>query len=222
MELPPFLLDQWLEQKFTAIPPIEFDLGSSTGPVWTSRELLSLGGDLEDLLDTNLFYTPPAGTPELREELARMQVVEPESVLVTTGAAEALLILFHGAAEPGANVVLPNPGFPTNDAVAESLGLEVRHYTLRAEEQFRIDPDEVRKQIDSSTKLVLVNSPHNPTGAALSETEMETLHNMCAERSVTFVSDEVYHPIYHGELMRSAARFPHATVLGDFSKALCM
>jgi aspartate/methionine/tyrosine aminotransferase len=222
MELPPFLLDQWLEQKFSANPPIEFDLASSTGPVWTLRELLSLGGDLESLLDTNLFYTPPAGTPELREELARMQGVEPESVLVTTGAAEALLILFQIAAEPGANVVLPNPGFPTNDAVAESLGLEVRHYTLRAEDRFRIDPDEIRKQIDASTKLVLVNSPHNPTGAVLSENDMEALHNLCAERGVPFVSDEVYHPIYHGPAMRSSARFPHATVLGDFSKALCL
>jgi len=222
MELPPFLLDQWLEQKFSANPPIEFDLGSSTGPVWTLRELLSLGADVEGLLDTNLLYTPPAGTPELREELARMQGVDPETVLVMTGAAEALLILFHAAAEPGANVVLPKPGFPTNDAVAESLGLEVRHYTLRAENQFRIDPDEVRQQIDDATKLVLVNSPHNPTGAVVSEAEMKALHDLCAERGVTFVSDEVYHPIYHGPAMRSAARLPQATVLGDFSKALCL
>src|SRR5262245_39092770 len=136
MNLPPFLLDQWLEQKHFANPPIEFDLGSSTGPVWTFRELLALGGDLEELLDEKLFYTPPAGLPALREELARMAGVEPESVLVMTGGAEALLILFHLAAEPGANVVLPNPGFPTNQAVAESLGLEVRRYNLRPENRF--------------------------------------------------------------------------------------
>src|SRR6185295_3033769 len=98
MKLPPFLLDQWLEQKFTANPPIEFDLGSSTGPVWTLRELLALGGDIEELLNAKLFYTPPAGLPALREELARMAGVEPESILVTTGCAEALLILFHAAA----------------------------------------------------------------------------------------------------------------------------
>ena len=78
MKLPPFLLDQWLEQKFSADPPIEFDLGSSTGPVWTLRELLALGGDLDSLLESKLFYTPPAGSPELREELARMEGVEPE------------------------------------------------------------------------------------------------------------------------------------------------
>jgi aspartate/methionine/tyrosine aminotransferase len=228
MTLPPFLLDQWLEQKFSANPPIEFDMGSSTGPVWTLRELLALGGDgdidglLNRLLETKLFYTPPAGSAELREELARMEGVEPESVLVMTGAAEALLILLHLAAEPGANVVLPNPGFPTNEAVAESLGIETRHYTLRASDNFQIDLDEIRKLVDDSTKLVLINSPHNPTGAVLSEADMEALHDFCAERHVQLVSDQVYHPIYHGPAMRSAARLPHATVIGDFSKALCL
>ncbi len=222
MKLPPFLLDQWLEQKFSANPPIEFDLGSSTGPAWTLRELLSLGGDLEGLLETRLFYTPPAGSSELREELARMEGVDPASVLVMTGAAEALLILLHLAAEPGANVVLPNPGFPANEAIAQSLGLETRHYTLRASDNFQVDPDEVRKLVDPATRLVLVNSPHNPTGSVLSDADMESLHNFCAERGVQFVSDQVYHPIYHGPATRSAARLPHATVLGDFSKALCL
>jgi aspartate/methionine/tyrosine aminotransferase len=226
MKLPPFLLDQWLEQKFSADPPIEFDLGSSTGPVWTLRELLSLGGDLESLLETRLFYTPPAGSPELRDELAHMAGVPAETVLVTTGAAEALFLLFHLAAEPGANVVLPNPGFPANQAMAQSLGLEIRHYTLRAKDQFRVDPEEIRKLVDRSTRLVLVNSPHNPTGSVLSEADMESLHDFCAERGVQFVSDEVYHPIYHGSETapspRSAARLPHATVLGDCSKALCL
>ena len=89
MKLPPFLLDQWLQQKFSANPPIEFDLGSSTGPTWTFRELLTLGGDIEELLATNLFYTPPDGSAALREELARMHGVEPERVLVMTGASEA-------------------------------------------------------------------------------------------------------------------------------------
>lgn len=222
MQLAPFLLDQWISQKFAADPPIEFDLASSTGPVWTLRELLELGGDMEGLLDTRLFYTPPAGSSELREELARMESVQPEHVLVTTGGAEALLILLHSAAEPGANVVLPNPGFPMNEAVAESLGLEVRRYTLRPEDGFQIDMDEIRRLTDRHTKFVLVNSPHNPTGAVAPESEMEALHDFCVDRGVQIVFDEVYHPIYHGPPMRSAARLPGATVVSDFSKALCL
>src|SRR6266566_3955309 len=118
MKLAPFSLDQWLAQKFSADPPIEFDLGSSTGPIWTFGEVLALGGSLEELLKTKLFYSPAAGSRELREELARMEGVDPEHILVMTGGSEALLILFHLAAEPGANVVLPSPSFPANEAVA--------------------------------------------------------------------------------------------------------
>ena len=66
--------------------------------------------------------------------------------------------MFHLAAEPEANVVLPKTGFPANEGVAESLGLQVRHYKLRAKDNFQIDLDEVRKLVDRHTKLVLVNS----------------------------------------------------------------
>lgn len=224
MQLPPFLLDQWLDQKHSADSRIEYDLASSTGPVWTLRELLAIAGESahERLLDTALSYTSPAGSVELRAEIAAMQGVDPDCVQVVTGAAEALLILFFLAAESGGNVVLPSPGFPTNSALASSLGLEIRHYTLRVENEFRIDPDEIRGLTDRNTRLILVNSPQNPTGSVLSDRELEGLHDFCANSGVQFVSDEVYHPIYHGAETRSAARLVHATVLGDFSKAQCL
>jgi aspartate/methionine/tyrosine aminotransferase len=224
MELPPFLLDQWIAQKQSANPPIEYDLASSTGPVWTLRELLALSGERasEALLDTPVSYTSAAGTLSLRTAIAALEGVAPDEVQVVTGAAEALLILFFLAAEPGANVVLPSPGFPANTALAESLGIAVRYYTLRAENQFGMEIDEIRKLIDWDTRLLLVNSPHNPTGSVLTDEEMESLHDLCVERGIQFVSDQVYHPIYHGPETRSAARLPHATVIGDFSKALCL
>jgi aspartate/methionine/tyrosine aminotransferase len=224
VELPPFLLDQWIAQKQSANPPIEYDLASSTGPVWTLRELLALSGEneLEALLDTCVSYTSAAGTLALRTEIAALEGVEADEVQVVTGASEALLILFFLAAEPGANAVLPNPGFPANVALAESFGIATRYYNLRAENQFRVDLDEIRKQVDGDTRLLLVNSPHNPTGAVWSDDEMQTLHDFCAERRISFVVDQVYHPIYHGPATRSAARLPHATVISDFSKALCL
>ncbi len=224
MKLPPFLLDRWIEQKHTADPPIEFDLASSTGPVWKLRELLALfgGSSLEALLDTSISYTSATGTPALRTAIADLEGVKPDEVQVVTGASEALLILFFLAAEPGANVVLPNPGFPANNPLAESLGIATRCYTLRAENQFRVDFDEIRHLTDRDTRLMLVNTPHNPTGAVLSDGEIECLHDFCAERRIMFVCDQVYHPIYHGPETRSAARLPHATVISDFSKALCL
>ena len=223
MRLPPFLLDEWIRQKHTADPPIEFDLASSTGPVWTLRELLALEPELErSLLDTAISYTNPRGGVELREEIARMQGVDPDHVQVVTGGSEALLAIFYLAAEPGANIVLPQPEFPAYTAVAESLGLEVRRYRLLRETGYRIDLDEARAQVDGNTRLLLLNSPHNPTGAVATPHEMETLHDFCAARGVMFVSDEVYHPIYHGVAGPSAAHLQHATTIGEFSKALCL
>jgi aspartate/methionine/tyrosine aminotransferase len=123
------------------------------------------------------------------------------------------------AAEPGANVILPLPGFTTFSALPESLGIETRFYRIRRENGFRIDPDEIKQLADSHTKLILVNSPHNPTGTTIADEEMEALHDFTAARGIQLVSDEVYHPIYHGRATKSAARLPHATVISDLSKA---
>ena len=73
--------------------------------------------------------------------------------------------------------------------------------------------------MDRNTKLILINSPHNPTGATISDAELDTLHEFTASREIPLISDEVYHPIYHAQATRSASRLPHATVIHDFSKA---
>ena len=148
-----------------------------------------------------------------------MHEVDVDTVQVVTGASEALLILFWLAAEPEANVVLPQPGYPPFSALPESLGIEIRRYAVRKENNFRIDLEEIKRLADRNTKLILVNSPHNPTGATISDSELDNLHEFTTSRGIQLVSDEVYHPIYHGEATRSASRLPHATVIHDFSKA---
>jgi len=218
MQLKPFLLDVWLDQYEH---DIEFNLAASTGPTWTVSDILALADHATQhrFLEHKLVYSRPAGADSLREAIAEMQRVPVESVQIVTGASEALVALMWLAAEPGANVIIPLPGFPTFSALPESLGLETRFYRVRRENGFRIDPDEIMRLADSKTKLILVNSPHNPTGATISDSEMEALHAFTAERGIQLVSDEVYHPIYHGRQTKSAARLPHATVISDLSKA---
>lgn len=218
MQLKPFLLDMWLDKYEHSL---EFNLAASTGPVWTINEILSLDGDAarERFLQQKLVYGHPAGSDALRAAIADMHHVSPESVQVTTGASEALLILMWLASEPGANVILPRPGFPTFSALPESLGLEARFYWVRKENDFRFDIDEIKKLADARTKLVLINSPHNPTGATITDDQMESLHEFTSSRGIQLIADEVYHPIYHGQPTRSAARLPGATVIHDFSKA---
>jgi aspartate/methionine/tyrosine aminotransferase len=218
MQLRPFLLDMWLEQYEHSI---EFNLGGSEGRSWRLNEILALASDeqRERFLTHKVVYSRPAGAEGLRTAIAEMQGVSPDAVQVVTGASEALLILFWLAAEPGANVVLPQPGYPPFSALPESLGIEIRYYGIRKENNFRIDAEEIQGLADAHTKLVLVNSPHTPTGSTIGDAELESLHGFTSTRGIQLVSDEVYHPIYHGKPSQSAARLPHATVIHDFSKA---
>jgi aspartate/methionine/tyrosine aminotransferase len=218
MQLKPFLLDMWLD---SYEHDIEFNLAASEGPRWTLNEILSLASEEERqrFLHHELHYSRPAGAEGLRAAIAEMQDVDVDTVQVVTGASEALLILFWLAAEAEANVVLPQPGYPPFSALPESLRIETRYYAVRKENDFRIDVDEIKQLVDRNTKLVLVNSPHNPTGATISDAELDSLHEFTASREIQLVSDEVYHPIYHGQATRSASRLPYATVIHDFSKA---
>ena len=220
MRLKPFLLDDWLDQWEHNV---EYDLAASTGPRWTVNQILSLADEETRHLFLNhqLVYSRVAGADGLREAIAEMHGVAVEAVQVVTGAAEALLAVMWLAAEPGANVILPRPGFATFSALPESLGLETRFYEVRGEDGFRIDPEKIKRLTDSKTKLILINSPHNPTGATISDSELDDLHEFSAERGIQLLCDEVYHPIYHGSSRKSAARLPHATVIGDLSKAFC-
>lgn len=221
MQLKPFLLDVWLDQYEHNI---EFNLGASTGPTWTVNDILALADDeiRHRFLNHNLVYGRPAGADSLREAIAEMQGVPVETVQIVTGASEALVALMWLAAEPGANVIIPLPGYAPFSALPQSLGLETRFYRLRRENAFRVDPDEIKQLTDSNTKLILVNSPHHPTGATIGDGEMEALHDFAAERGIQLVSEEVYHPIYHGRQTKSAAPLPNATVIGDLSKAFAL
>jgi len=218
MQLKPFLLDMWLD---SYEHDIEFNLAASEGPRWTLNEILSLASEEERqrFLNHDLVYSRPAGAEGLRGAIADMHDVDIDTVQVVTGASEALLVLMWLAAEPGANVVLPQPGYPPFSALPESLRIETRFYGIRKENSFRIDLDEIKRLADRNTKLILINSPHNPTGTTISDAELDSLHEFTASREIQLVSDEVYHPIYHGQATRSASRLPHATVIHDFSKA---
>jgi aspartate/methionine/tyrosine aminotransferase len=206
MRLSPDVLNAWLNEHHFATPSVEFDLGASTGPVWTLKDLLALGEPEErrQLFDVSISYVHSRGTQALRRAIAAHSSVEPEQVQVTTGGAEALWILFLLAAEPSANVVVPeDPSFPTFNEAPRALGMEVRNYRLPREHDYRVDVGEIRELVDGNTKLLVVNRPHNPTGAVVTEAQ-------------------VFHPIYHGPPVKSAAQLPGATVVGDFSKALCL
>ncbi len=223
MKLPPFSLEHWLAGYEHATPPIRFNLGSSTGPPWTLAELLALdGGFASQLGETRVGYAPAAGHPALRREIAALTGSDPESVIVTTGASEAMSILFCLSAEPGSNVVLPNAAFPAFGAVAKAWGHEVRTYALRRDDEFRLSTQRVLDIVDNKTGLVLINTPHNPTGSVATRSQIETLARDLRTRDIPLVVDQVYHPLYFGTAPSPINDIDNVIVVGDMSKALSL
>ena len=221
MQLKTFLLDLWLEEHEHAA---RYNLAASTGPSWTVESLLKLMNDdeKERFLKTPLTYCPAAGHASLRREIAAMYGASPDDVLVVAGASEALLSMFYLAAEDGKNVVVQSPAFPPFLDIPEGLGLEIRSFELRFEDGFEVDVNAIKRLVDDNTELILVNSPHNPTGSTTSPEDLRTLSAFARERGVQLVVDEVYHPIYHGTAQPSAGEYLDATVFGDFSKAFSL
>ena len=222
MELPPFLLDHWLAAHEFSDPPVRYNLASSTGPRWTLDELARLPIGRLDIGATPIGYAPPDGARDLREAIAEHHAVDPDWVVVTTGASEALAALFCLATDKGANIVLPSPGFPAFGAVAGAWQLQVRTYALRRENGFRQSAEDVLRAVDEHTVLALVNTPHNPTGSVIERSEVERLAGALGERAVPLVVDEVYHPLYFGPDPGSAADIDNVILVGDMSKAMSL
>jgi aspartate/methionine/tyrosine aminotransferase len=221
MKLVPFVLEEWLAKYRDSVP---HHLGMSTGPRWTLAELRALMTDVErEAFDgAALTYSPSNGREPLRAALASIYGAHPEEIVVFNGGAEALLTLFFVGGERDGNVVVPTPSFAPFLEVPTALGVETRRYALRIENGFALDPEEIIRLCDTRTKLILVNTPHNPSGAVVDEQAIRSLDEFAQRRGIQLVVDEVYHPIYHGAPARSAAEFSRASVLGDFSKSFSL
>ena len=221
MKVPPFKLDAWLAAHEFATPPIRYNLASSTGPAWTLGELMALGaGSSRELDEVRLSYAPPAGSKLLRERIAALHGVDPDHVLVMTGASEALVALACLFATPGGSLLLPRPAYPALPVLARAWGLQPREYALRPEYGFAQTAEGVLANVDAATRAVFVNTPHNPTGSVMPANELRKLAEMLAARGIPLIVDEVYHPLYHCAPAPSAAGLPNTIVIGDFAKAL--
>ena len=149
-------------------------------------------------------YPPDRGIPELRRAVADHQArfygqqVDPGDVMVSTGASEAIGAAIMALVEPGQEVVVFEPYFDLYAAVIELAGGVRRAVTLRTPD-YSFDPDELEAVINSSTRLILVNTPHNPTGKVFSEAELAEIARLAITHDLLVVTDEVYeHMTYDG------------------------
>jgi len=143
-------------------------------------------------------------------------------VVVTTGASEALSALLCLASKPGGNLLIPSPAFPAFGVMAQAWGLKTISYALPREDGFRQSSANVLAAVDGNTVAALVNTPHNPTGSVMPRAETARLAAELKARGVPLIVDEVYHPLYFGDAVPSAAGIDNVIVMTDMSKALSL
>lgn len=177
-------------------------------------------------------YTPAAGIKELREVIAeeisltRQIAVDPDEVVVTPGAKPIIFFSLQALAGPGDEVIYPNPGFPIYESVIDFVGARPVPVALREGLDFRVDIQDLIEKIGPRTRMIILNSPNNPTGSVLTREDLESLAGACRDRDLVILSDEVYNRmIYEGEHV-SIASCPgmkdKTIILDGFSKTYAM
>ena len=169
-------------------------------------------------------YAPGLGVPALRQAIARHQQrhygleLDPDSqVVVTTGCTEGVAAALLGLVDPGDEVVVLEPYYDSYVAMIQMAGGVRRPVTLRAP-HYRLDPDELRAAVTPRTRLMLVNSPHNPTGTVLTPEELAAVAEVAIEHDLVVVTDEVYeHLTFTGH-----RHVPLATLPGMFERTLTL
>lgn len=177
-------------------------------------------------------YTPSAGVPELRAAIAkhvsetRGVQISPDQVVVTPGAKPIMFFTILALVEPGDEVLYPAPGFPIYESMINYCGGTPVPYLLREENDFRFDPDEFRARANAKTKLIIINSPHNPTGGVLEPSDLQVIAEVANKFDITVFTDEIYWRVLYNGTFASLLSIPgmlERTILLDgFSKTYAM
>ena len=177
-------------------------------------------------------YGPPQGLPELRQAIAsyicqtRGVAVGPEHVCVVPGGKPIIFFPMLALVEPGDEVIYPNPGFPIYESMINFLGAKPVPIPLVEERGFSFDLDRLESSLSPRTKLLILNSPHNPTGGLIPADDIRAIAGMVRDRDLIVLADEIYSRIYFEQAPVSITTFPgilEKTILLDgFSKTYAM
>ncbi|MGZ9163792.1 MAG: aminotransferase class I/II-fold pyridoxal phosphate-dependent enzyme [Anaerolineales bacterium] len=215
MNLPPFKLERYFAQyEFTT----EYLLCSSDCEAMSIADLLAMeDGAAHRFQNVWLGYTESQGSPTLRKEICNIyETVEPEDILVHTGAEEAIFLFMHAALEENDHLVVHTPSYQSLSEVAKSIGCSISPWRARQENGWALDLDELRGLLRTNTRAIIINTPHNPTGYLMSRADYKAVHRFAQGNDLLLFSDEVYRESEYD----SATRLPAACDFGDYAISL--
>ena len=177
-------------------------------------------------------YTPSAGIPELRAAIAhyinraREVDVSPENVVVVPGGKPIIFFAIMALVNQGEEVIYPNPGFPIYESMINFIGAHAVPIPLKMEREFAFDLDDLERLITPKTRMVILNSPANPTGGVLSRSDLEQIAQLAISHDLIVLSDEIYSRILYDGEFHSIASLPgmleRTIILDGFSKTYAM
>ena len=178
-------------------------------------------------------YGASAGQIELREAIAKHQTerqgydVSADSVIVTPGGKPVMFFTIMALVEQGVEVIYPNPGFPIYESMINYMGGIAVPMQLNEESGYNADIDNLRSLITPRTKLIIINSPNNPCGSVIPESDLEKIAEMAVENGLVVLADEIYKDMYYGDQEHvSITKFPgmreRTVILDGFSKSYAM
>ncbi len=177
-------------------------------------------------------YCPVQGVPALREEIAtylrktRDINVSPDNVVIAPGCKIALFMAMMALIEPGDEVLYPDPGFPGYPSMTAGLGAVGIPFELAEKNGLQPDPDEIASKITARTKILITNSPGNPTGTVYSDAVQRRLAEISVKHDLLVLSDEIYARIIYGQTYKSMLSYPgmmeRTLIIDGFSKSFAM
>ena len=178
-------------------------------------------------------YGPSAGQLELRESIAKHQTerqgykVSADNVIVTPGGKPVMFFTIMALIEEGDEVIYPNPGFPIYESMIRYMGGTPVPMQLNEETGYNADIDDLKSLVTPRTKLMIVNSPNNPCGSVIPETDLKRIAKIALENDIVVMADEIYKDMYYGDQEHvSITKFPgmraRTLILDGFSKSYAM
>ncbi|MFO7677927.1 MAG: pyridoxal phosphate-dependent aminotransferase [Thermoplasmatota archaeon] len=207
---------------------LHFEIGEPD--METPEHIVKAG--IQAIKDKKTHYVPSVGVLELRQavqyEVEKTRGYRPdlEQIVITPGLKPGIFFSMLCIVNPGDEVIYQDPGYPTYGSVASFLGAKSVLVPLLEENEFRMNPDDIKKKISKKTKLIVVNSPQNPTGSVMTKSELEELAMIAEEHDIFVVSDEIYSKMtyesaHYSPTVRDEAK-KRSILLDGFSKYYAM